>query len=139
MSISAKNIVSLLVGALLGTVVMWLVWPETADADVQNETANWSRWSDRAIEEKIKDASLEEVKGFVQSEMDMELPADYVIPAHIANARSSGDAVKQVNRDYVVFSSAKGDDFLSAVQQDPLRYRKFLWAHKAVRKRFKKD
>ena len=134
-----KNIISLLVGALIGLAVMWVVWPESTDNHVPNETPDWSRWSDRAIEEKIKDASLAEVEGFVKSEMDSELPADYVISARVANAGSSGAAVKQINREFAVFSTVKDDDFLRAVQHNPLKYREYLRAHKAVRKRFNKD
>ena len=134
-----KNILSLLVGALIGLAIMWGVWPRSTDESVPNETTDWSRWSDHAIEEKIKDASLEEVEGFVKSEMETELPADYVISARIANAGSSGAAVKQINREYAVFSTVKGNDFLRAVQQNPLKYREYLRAHKAVQKRFNKD
>lgn len=136
---SIKNGISLLVGALLGAAAMWLIWPEPVDENVQNEIADWSSWSDPTIEEKMAAASLVEVEGFVKSEMNQELPADYVISARIANARSSGDAVKQVNREYAVFATAKGDEFLRAVQQDPLGYREYLWAHKAIRKRFNID
>lgn len=136
MNSNANKILSFIVGALLTAAVFWLVWP-THEVVVPNEATDWSRLSDRAIEENLKDASLEEVKRFVKAEMDMELPANFVIPAYIANARNSGDAVRQVNREYPVFSGEKGDDFLRAVQKDPIRYREYLYAHKAIRKRFK--
>lgn len=139
MSNSANGILSFLIGAVLASLLLWLILPESSDVEVQNEAADWSRWSDRLLEERLRDSSLDNVRAFVNWEMDQELPAKYVIPAHIANARSSGEAVVKVNREYAVFSSEKGDNFLRAVQADPVRYREYLRAHKAIRKRFKKE
>lgn len=127
---------SFLAGVFIAAAVYWSIWPDQPEFGVQNETHNWSRLSDEALVQKLKESSLDEVKSFVKAEMDHELPANYVIPAHIANARNSGQAVSQVNREYTVFPNVKGDDFLRAVQEDPIRYREYLNAHKAIRKRF---
>lgn len=117
-------------GVVLGLIALWLIMP-TPPEDVY-----YLEFTDNAISLRLQNASDTEVKSYMNQVAEADLPSNYVLPAYISGSPNLTAAVNNVNERYARFSRVKGDDHLQAVREDPIGYRSYIQAHKAMEKYF---
>lgn len=125
-----RNLVSFVVGGVIAAGILWLLKP------AEEELIPWYRLSDEGIVERMEDASLSEVHQYVDWIHSEELPRNYIIPAHVANARGVRAAQASVDQRYPQFQNVFNDDLLRAVRQNPLLYKDYIRETLSIRKRF---
>lgn len=125
-----RSISAFLGGALLAVLILWAISP------VEIDPIEWDRLSDQAIVDNIENASLFEIERYVETIHAEPLPADYVIPAHVANSANHQRANAAVDHKYPEFSGKYNEDLFAAVKQHPLLYRDYIREKLAVRRIF---
>lgn len=125
-----RNLISFIAGGVIAVGILWLLYPaETA-------LIPWYKLSDEGIVERMEDASLSEVHQYVNWLHAEELPRNYIIPAHVANAKSIRQAQSTVDHRYPQFQNKFNDELLRAVRENPLLYRDYIKETLSIRKRF---
>ncbi len=127
---SLQTIAAFLGGALIAIFILWAIVP-TKEKPVQ-----WDRLSDKAVIERMEEASLSEVERYVEMIHKQPLGAAYVIPAHVANAANVHRANAAVEHQYAEFAGKYNEDLFTAVQHHPLLYREYIQEKLAVRQMF---
>lgn len=105
---------------MLALFIFWLILPQP------EESLNWGVLPDSAIVEKMEEASLDQVTEYVEWVHSEPLPANYVIPAHVANSRGVQRANAAVNHRYPEFAGKHNEELLTAVKENPLLYREYI-------------
>ncbi|TVR41349.1 MAG: hypothetical protein EA392_01885 [Cryomorphaceae bacterium] len=117
-------------GVVLGLLALWLIMPP------QPEEVYYLEFTDNAIALRLKNASDAEVQAYMDQVAAADLPSNYVLPAYISGSPNLTAAVNNVNDRYARFSRVKGSEHLQAVREDPIGYRSYIQAHKAMEKYF---
>lgn len=92
---------------------------------------------DLLIVERMRRASDQEVKEYIGEVVNMELPADYVIPQDIIDAGHPKLAAQVIADRYPEISGQQGNGLVYAVRQHPLLYRQLVMESKAMRQVYK--
>lgn len=125
-----NKLISLIIGAGFAAGSLWLLKPDVA------EPIHWQNLSDDEIVVNMKAASMRQIHQYVDGVHAEELSQNYIVPAHVANARGIQKARAAVDHRYPEFQNIFNDDLLSAVRQNPLLYRDYIRETKSIRKRF---
>lgn len=124
--------VGFLTGVLLGTIILWLVWP----ASIQKPQINYLEFTDTAIALRLAKASDDEVRRYMDEVAESSIPESFVLPAYISGAENAAKAVQAVNSKYRQFSESKGVFHIEEVRADPSTYREYIYTHRAMKKYF---
>lgn len=131
MKIKPQLIVAFAIGGIIAAAVLWAIIPTTP------EPIYWGSLSDPEISEQIQSMELDEVTDYQLWLIDQPLSEKFIVPAYIANAPNQDAAMKLVNKEFPEFSESQGAALLQEIQQQPIRYRNFVRAQKAVYKFFR--
>lgn len=131
MKLKPQYFAAFALGGVLAAAVLWAVIP------VSPKPVFWGNLSDPEISAQMRDTDTHGVSSYQAWLIDQPLHASYVIPAYIANAPNQDAAMKAVNQKYPEFSGSEGTELLQEIQQQPIKYRDFVEAQKAVYKFFR--
>lgn len=115
-----QPVFAFIAGIVLAFFIFWLILPRP------EEPINWEILPDSAIVEKMEEASLDQVAEYVEWVHAEPLPANYVIPAHVANSRGVQRANAAVHHRYPQFDGKHNEELLAAVKENPLLYQEYI-------------
>lgn len=131
MNLKPQFIAAFIIGGFITAAVLWVIIPTAP------EPIFWGNLSDPEISEQLQSLEHDGVVDYQQWLIDRPLSTKYIVPAYIANAPNQDAAMKLVNQEYPEFSGSEGAGLLQEIQQQPIKYREFVDAQKAVYKFFR--
>lgn len=91
---------------------------------------------EEAINNSLMFAGTEQVRSYMREVLSLELPANYVIPAYIKNAKDLFEANAAIGRRYPEFNGKSGIQLINATKEYPALYSRMIMEFKAVRSIF---
>lgn len=91
---------------------------------------------DIALTERMRDASVPEIKAFIREVLDEPLPEGYEIPQYIIDAGDPDAATAAVGARFPEFFGKEGPEYIRSVAEHPVRYRQLIRESRALRKQY---
>ena len=84
--------------------------------------------------QRMRNASVDEIKAYMRECLDEGLPEDYVIPQYVYDAGDPKTCSTWIGERYPEFYGLQGMNLVQAAGKHPVRYRELIRVSRAMRK-----